>query len=137
MFNFHAFGQHHALVICTLYRGGGGDTVIKLPLQHIPFMFHLSNQLKIFVHVSIFLFLCFFSLRSFDDYLRNCIPVNSLCAISFRHGFNILLHGLGSKRKLLDEFRKQMLPNLCHIVVNGFFPSLTIKSVSIYCQVAQ
>ena len=47
-----------------------------------------------------------------------------------RHGFNILLHGLGSKRRLLEEFRKKMLPELVHIVINGFFPSLTIKSVS-------
>ncbi|XP_065053391.1 origin recognition complex subunit 2-like [Rhopilema esculentum] len=46
-----------------------------------------------------------------------------------RHGFNVLLHGLGSKRRLLDEFRKQMLPDLVHIVVNGFFPSLNIKSI--------
>eukprot|EP00794_Sanderia_malayensis_P003576 gene3576-4080_t len=46
-----------------------------------------------------------------------------------RHGFNILLHGLGSKRRLLDEFRHKMLSDSVHIVINGFFPSLTIKSI--------
>ena len=45
------------------------------------------------------------------------------------HG--ILLHGLGSKRTLLEDFRKTMLSDLSQVVVNGYFPSLTIKHVSI------
>ncbi|ESO93490.1 hypothetical protein LOTGIDRAFT_161593 [Lottia gigantea] len=45
------------------------------------------------------------------------------------NGFNILLYGLGSKRALLEEFRKSHLVEFNHIVVNGYFPSLTIKHI--------
>ncbi|XP_055494440.1 origin recognition complex subunit 2 [Leucoraja erinacea] len=44
-------------------------------------------------------------------------------------GFSILLYGLGSKRELLEEFRCQMLEGTVHLVVNGFFPSITLKSI--------
>ncbi|XP_062907803.1 origin recognition complex subunit 2 [Mobula hypostoma] len=46
-----------------------------------------------------------------------------------RLGFSILLYGLGSKRELLEEFRSQMLEGTVHLVVNGFFPSITLKSI--------
>ncbi|XP_070174874.1 origin recognition complex subunit 2-like isoform X2 [Littorina saxatilis] len=45
------------------------------------------------------------------------------------NGFNILLYGLGSKRDLLEQFRKQHLSHFSHLVVNGYFPSLTIKQI--------
>ena len=45
------------------------------------------------------------------------------------NGFNILLYGVGSKQKLLEDFRKECLSESCHLVVNGFFPGLTIKQV--------
>nr|XP_022346147.1 origin recognition complex subunit 2-like [Crassostrea virginica] len=45
------------------------------------------------------------------------------------NGYNILLHGLGSKRTLMDDFRKSELKDLDHVVVNGYFPSLTIKHI--------
>ncbi|XP_071940938.1 origin recognition complex subunit 2-like [Antedon mediterranea] len=44
-------------------------------------------------------------------------------------GFNLLLYGLGSKRVLLDQFRNMMLQDCSHIVVNGFFPSITLKNI--------
>ncbi|XP_069138400.1 origin recognition complex subunit 2-like [Argopecten irradians] len=44
-------------------------------------------------------------------------------------GFNMLLYGLGSKRKLLEDFRDTHLSELSHLVVNGYFPSLTIKHI--------
>lgn len=44
-------------------------------------------------------------------------------------GFNILLHGLGSKRNLLQQFHQDVLGDQTVLVVNGFFPSLTIKDV--------
>ncbi|OWF46942.1 origin recognition complex subunit 2-like [Mizuhopecten yessoensis] len=44
-------------------------------------------------------------------------------------GFNMLLYGLGSKRTLLEDFRKTHLLELSHLVVNGYFPSLTIKHI--------
>ncbi|XP_074622834.1 origin recognition complex subunit 2-like isoform X2 [Acropora palmata] len=46
-----------------------------------------------------------------------------------RNSFNILLYGLGSKRVLLDQFRSTKLTFHLQVVVNGFFPSLTIKDV--------
>ncbi|XP_068756922.1 origin recognition complex subunit 2-like isoform X1 [Montipora capricornis] len=46
-----------------------------------------------------------------------------------RNGFNILLYGLGSKRVLLDQFRSSKLSSHLQVVVNGYFPSLTIKNV--------
>lgn len=45
------------------------------------------------------------------------------------NGYNILLFGLGSKHGLLDEFRENYLSRLDCIVINGYFPNITIKQV--------
>ena len=47
----------------------------------------------------------------------------------YREGFNILVYGLGSKRYLLDEFRTRSLDGKNVVVVNGYFPGLTIKEI--------
>ncbi|KAM8933504.1 origin recognition complex subunit 2 isoform 2-T2 [Pelodytes ibericus] len=44
-------------------------------------------------------------------------------------GFNIVLFGLGSKRNLIENFRTSLLQHSLHIVINGFFPSITVKSI--------
>ncbi|XP_004701587.1 origin recognition complex subunit 2 [Echinops telfairi] len=44
-------------------------------------------------------------------------------------GFNIVLYGLGSKRDLLERFRTTMLQDSVHVVINGFFPGISVKSV--------
>ncbi|XP_029112529.1 origin recognition complex subunit 2 isoform X2 [Scleropages formosus] len=44
-------------------------------------------------------------------------------------GFNVLLYGLGSKKPLLERFRTSRLLGVTHLVVNGFFPSITLKSI--------
>ncbi|XP_063990360.1 origin recognition complex subunit 2 [Diachasmimorpha longicaudata] len=44
-------------------------------------------------------------------------------------GYSILLHGLGSKRTLINDFHKEIIVDHPTLVVNGFFPSLTIKDV--------
>ncbi|NWY50175.1 ORC2 protein, partial [Chionis minor] len=44
-------------------------------------------------------------------------------------GFNIVLYGLGSKRDLLEKFRTSMLQDSVHLVVNGYFPSITVRSI--------
>ena len=49
--------------------------------------------------------------------------------LQMSNGYNILLYGLGSKQKLLEDFRCEKLADTCHMVVNGFFPGLTIKQV--------
>lgn len=45
------------------------------------------------------------------------------------HGFNILLYGLGSKNKLMEDFCKKHLSKSCCLLVNGFSPGLTIKEI--------
>ncbi|XP_062869150.1 origin recognition complex subunit 2 [Trichomycterus rosablanca] len=49
--------------------------------------------------------------------------------LQLQMGFNILLYGLGSKKLLLEKFRTTMLSDSVHLVVNGFFPSITLKSI--------
>uniref|UniRef100_A0A4W4HC10 Origin recognition complex subunit 2 n=1 Tax=Electrophorus electricus TaxID=8005 RepID=A0A4W4HC10_ELEEL len=49
--------------------------------------------------------------------------------LQLQMGFNILLYGLGSKKHLLETFRTTMLSSCMHLVVNGFFPSITLKSI--------
>ncbi|KAJ0178844.1 hypothetical protein K1T71_005619 [Dendrolimus kikuchii] len=43
--------------------------------------------------------------------------------------FNIILYGIGSKRLVLQQFQKQKLNDFPCIVVNGYFPSLTMKGI--------
>jgi origin recognition complex subunit 2 len=47
----------------------------------------------------------------------------------FDENYTVLLHGLGSKRNLLQSFHKEMLAEEHVIVINGFFPSLTVKDI--------
>lgn len=42
----------------------------------------------------------------------------------------MLVYGLGSKKNLLEDFRVSHLSQEIHLVINGFFPSITLKSVS-------
>ena len=57
-----------------------------------------------------------------------------LLQLSF--GFHILLHGLGSKKKLLEDFCSQCLSSSCQLIVNGYFPGLTAKQIlsSLSCE---
>jgi len=44
-------------------------------------------------------------------------------------GFNIVTYGLGSKKSLIHSFHEKYLIDYDCVVVNGFFPSLTLKSI--------
>ncbi|KAJ7408091.1 Origin recognition complex subunit 2 [Willisornis vidua] len=44
-------------------------------------------------------------------------------------GFNIVLYGLGSKHDLLENFRTSLLHSSVHLVVNGYFPGITVRSI--------
>lgn len=44
-------------------------------------------------------------------------------------GFSVLVYGLGSKKALLEDFRVSQLSQEIHLVINGFFPSITLKSI--------
>ncbi|KAL3613101.1 Origin recognition complex subunit 2 [Castilleja foliolosa] len=42
--------------------------------------------------------------------------------------FNVVLYGIGSKRTVLQQFQAEKLQDFPCIVINGFFPSLTMKN---------
>lgn len=44
-------------------------------------------------------------------------------------GFNLLIYGYGSKRQLLTQFATTMLTDAPLIIVNGYFPTITIKEI--------
>ena len=44
-------------------------------------------------------------------------------------GYSIVCYGLGSKKSLLHNFHEEYLLEQDAVVVNGFFPSLTIKQI--------
>ncbi|KAG0229297.1 origin recognition complex subunit 2-domain-containing protein [Mortierella sp. GBAus27b] len=44
-------------------------------------------------------------------------------------GFNLLIYGYGSKRPLLTKFATSTLTDAPLIIVNGYFPTLTIKEI--------
>ncbi|XP_047135877.1 origin recognition complex subunit 2 isoform X2 [Hydra vulgaris] len=44
-------------------------------------------------------------------------------------GFNVLLYGLGSKYNLIRQFKENFLSDAICLVVNGFFPGITIKQI--------
>ena len=46
-----------------------------------------------------------------------------------KRGFNIVTYGLGSKKHLIDNFQSSFLTDDDCVVVNGYFPSLTIKNL--------
>lgn len=50
------------------------------------------------------------------------------CAL-LQEGYSILAYGLGSKRALLQSFHEEWLRDECVLVVNGYFPSLTLKDI--------
>ncbi|KAG1685947.1 Origin recognition complex subunit 2 [Nymphon striatum] len=45
------------------------------------------------------------------------------------NGYNVLLFGLGSKYELLDQFRTKHFSNSDCIVINGYFPNLSIRQI--------
>ena len=45
-------------------------------------------------------------------------------------GANVLVHGFGSKRKLIEKFCDVWLSDELTLVIYGFFPEITVKHVS-------
>ncbi|XP_057330504.1 origin recognition complex subunit 2 [Microplitis mediator] len=60
-----------------------------------------------------------------DNY-RNLFP---MWYQVLEEGYSLLLHGLGSKRNLINDFHKEIISEHPTLVINGFFPSLTIKDI--------
>lgn len=67
--------------------------------------------------------------KSLLDFTKTYSSYFSKWMYLLHENFNILLYGLGSKQKLLEQFHQQYLDKLPVIVVSGFFPSLTIKDI--------
>ncbi|SAM07247.1 hypothetical protein [Absidia glauca] len=44
-------------------------------------------------------------------------------------GFNLIFYGYGSKRQLINKFAMEVMKDGPLIVVNGFFPTITIKDI--------
>lgn len=44
-------------------------------------------------------------------------------------GFNIIVHGVGSKKQLMENFRIEKLLSKHHIVIQGYFPELTVNHI--------
>ncbi|XP_017084579.2 LOW QUALITY PROTEIN: origin recognition complex subunit 2 [Drosophila eugracilis] len=66
------------------------------------------------------------SINAIMEEYRSYFP-KWMCILN--EGFNILLYGLGSKRQLLQSFHREVLEKQTVLVVNGFFPSLTLKDM--------
>ncbi|XP_063673862.1 origin recognition complex subunit 2-like [Bolinopsis microptera] len=49
--------------------------------------------------------------------------------IYLTEGYNLVCYGVGSKRKLLIHFAKKMLKYDHHVVINGYFPNLTVRDI--------
>ena len=49
--------------------------------------------------------------------------------LQLEENFNLVFFGLGSKRSLLVDFQTRMLADKNVVVVNGFFPSVTVKQI--------
>jgi hypothetical protein len=47
-----------------------------------------------------------------------------------RCGFNLLFHGFGSKKELLESFAKAQLVDGSVVVINGYFPRLSLKELA-------
>ncbi|KAF7995731.1 hypothetical protein HCN44_006838 [Aphidius gifuensis] len=60
---------------------------------------------------------------------NNCKSHFKMWHYIMEEGYSLLLHGLGSKRNIIHEFHDVMLSDHPTFVVNGFFPSLTIKEI--------
>ena len=64
-----------------------------------------------------------------------CALLASLsCALQIRAGMNLCFYGLGSKKALLQEFADAWLTDAHRVVVNGYFPTLTIRQLLVAIQ---
>ncbi|KAL6423822.1 hypothetical protein ACFW04_010343 [Cataglyphis niger] len=53
----------------------------------------------------------------------------SMWQFIMEEGYSLLIHGLGSKRNLINDFHNEIIADHPTLVINGFFPSLSIKDI--------
>jgi origin recognition complex subunit 2 len=49
--------------------------------------------------------------------------------MQLKAGFNLLMYGFGSKRRLINTFAKEWLCDAPGVLVNGFFPGITVRAI--------
>lgn len=73
--------------------------------------------------------------NEFDEWNRYLkfvlrLNMNLLNVCLSRAGFNILLHGVGSKKSLVELFFKKHLKNqVFTLIIHGYLPNMSIKQV--------
>uniref|UniRef100_A0A1A9UPH7 Origin recognition complex subunit 2 n=1 Tax=Glossina austeni TaxID=7395 RepID=A0A1A9UPH7_GLOAU len=67
--------------------------------------------------------------QSINDMIAEYKSYFSKWLYLLHEGFNLLVYGLGSKRQLLLSFHREILAEQPVVVINGFFPSLTLKDI--------
>ena len=55
--------------------------------------------------------------------------LNNYWLTQLKNGYNLLLYGFGSKKKLIDDFCTANLSKTYYLTINGFFPGLTLKQI--------
>ncbi|KAG5331482.1 ORC2 protein, partial [Acromyrmex heyeri] len=60
---------------------------------------------------------------------ENCTSFFPMWQFILEEGYSLLLHGVGSKRNLINDFHNEIIEDHPTLVINGFFPSLTLKDV--------
>ncbi|GAB1869212.1 Origin recognition complex subunit 2 [Camponotus japonicus] len=53
----------------------------------------------------------------------------SMWQFIMEEGYSLLIHGLGSKRNLINDFHNEIIVDHPTLIINGFFPSLSIKDI--------
>lgn len=53
----------------------------------------------------------------------------SMWQFIMEEGYSLLIHGLGSKRNLINDFHNEIIADHPTLVINGFFPSLSMKDI--------
>ncbi|XP_012058884.1 PREDICTED: origin recognition complex subunit 2 [Atta cephalotes] len=60
---------------------------------------------------------------------ENCTSFFPMWQFILEEGYSLLLHGVGSKRNLINDFHNEIIEDYPTLVINGFFPSLTLKDI--------
>ncbi|XP_018371240.1 PREDICTED: origin recognition complex subunit 2 [Trachymyrmex cornetzi] len=60
---------------------------------------------------------------------ENCTSFFPMWQFILEEGYSLLLHGVGSKRNLINDFYNEIIEDHPTLVINGFFPSLTLKDI--------
>ncbi|KAH8242274.1 hypothetical protein KR038_005924, partial [Drosophila bunnanda] len=112
-------GYFHSHASCKILTSDHTLDRLKNPRLAADRLFSLLSKMKLSAEHET-------SINAIMEEYRSYFP-KWMCILN--EGFNILLYGLGSKRQLLQAFHREVLGKQTVLVINGFFPSLTLKDV--------